>query len=102
MSDEQRRQAIRKMAKELTEKLSRDGLIIEGGWRGFEVLFLQQASELQQVEMRKAFFAGAQHLFSSIMQILDPSTEPTEKDLHRMDSIHRELERFTLELKPRG
>lgn len=37
---------------------------------------------------------GRQHLFSSIMTILDPGEEPTEADLHRMSQIHDELEAF--------
>ena len=35
--------------------------------------------------------AGAQVLFSSIVNILDPGSEPTEADLKRMDLIHNEL-----------
>jgi len=44
--------------------------------------------------MRNAFFAGAQHLFSSIMTILEPDAEPTEKDMQRMDLIDKELRAF--------
>jgi hypothetical protein len=43
-------------------------------------------------ELQLAFMAGADHLFSSIMNILDADAEPTDADLRRMDQIHRELE----------
>jgi len=48
--------------------------------------------------MRKAFFMGAQHLYASIMGILEPGAEPTDKDLDRMGLIHNELEAFRMEV----
>jgi hypothetical protein len=71
------------------------GKIIEGGWMAYVATSgLETAPEVQRVEMRKAYMLGAQHLFASIMGILDPGSEPTEKDLKRMDLIHNELEAF--------
>jgi hypothetical protein len=52
--------------------------------------------------MHYAFMAGAQHLFSSIMTILDPEAEPTERDLKRMDLIDQELEAFRKEMELRA
>lgn len=81
------------------EKLTRDlidaGKIIEGGWVGFQLMvFPDGVSQIQQDEMRKAFFAGAAHLMASIMNVLDPEDEPTERDLRRMSLIHKELDDF--------
>lgn len=71
------------------------GKIIEGGWMAYVATSgLESAPELQRKEMRKAYMLGAQHLFASIMGILDPGSEPTAKDLKRMDLIHNELEAF--------
>jgi len=71
------------------------GKIIEGGWMAYVATSgLGSAPEMQRTEMRKAYMLGAQHLFASIMGILDPGSEPTEKDLKRMDLIHHELEAF--------
>lgn len=71
------------------------GKIIEGGWVAYVATSgLDTAPELQRKEMRKAYMLGAQHLFASIMGILDPGSEPTAKDLKRMDLIHTELEAF--------
>lgn len=71
------------------------GLLIEGGWAAFsEMVIPKDASADQQLDMRTAFFAGAQHLFASIITILDPGAEPTDADMARMDQIDRELREF--------
>lgn len=89
------RKEIQDTTRKLSASLTDAGKIIEGGWAGFRLAVLpENASQIQVDEMRKAFFAGAQHLFSSIMCILDPGSEPTDRDLRRMDQIHQELEAF--------
>lgn len=91
MSTEQMSRVIDKILAEWADK----GKIVEGGWWAYVATSgLETAPELQRTEMRKAYMLGAQHLFASIMGILDPGAEPTEKDLKRMDLIHRELETF--------
>lgn len=59
------------------------------------------APEVQIDEMRLAFFAGAQHLFASIMSVLSPDAEPTESDLANMTAISEELDEFLIEFKAR-
>lgn len=82
---------LERLSRELTDK----GKLIEAGWLGLRIACqLEDAPAIQLEEMRNAFFAGAQHLFSSIMTILDPGAEPTDKDLARMDMIDRELKAF--------
>lgn len=84
------------IAKEMTDK----GKLIEAGWIGLRIAAIPlDAPALQIEEMRNAFFAGAQHLFSSIMGILDPGEEPTEADMKRMDLISDELEGFIQKYK---
>lgn len=84
----------------ITEKLVDEGLIIEGGFAGFKSLCIpKNVSDDQINDMRMAFFAGAQHLFSSIMAVMDSDREPTEKDMERMDIIHAELEKFRAEFE---
>jgi hypothetical protein len=86
----------------VTKKLVDDGKIIEAGWLGLRLLSIpQNAPEIQVTEMRQAFFAGAQHLFSSILSILDPGSEPTERDLARMSLIDAELQTFIKDFKLR-
>jgi hypothetical protein len=87
---------LEKLSRELIEK----GLLIEAGFVSLRMAAMDPAAPPIQVnEMRMAFFAGAQHLFASIMCVLDPSDEPTLKDLARMDAIHKELDRFIHEFQ---
>lgn len=82
---------LERLSRELADK----GQLIEAGWVGLRLVAIPlDASPVQLDEMRNAYFAGAQHLFSSIMTILEPDAEPTAKDLERMDLIDRELRKF--------
>jgi hypothetical protein len=86
----------------LAKELANRGKLIEAGWVIFKGLTIPpDASEIQIREMRLAFMAGSQHLFASIMGVLDPGEEPTDADLRRMDFIHQELEIFRKELELR-
>jgi hypothetical protein len=92
----------RVLLERLTRELVDKGLLIEAGWVSLRIAAgLIDAPKIQLEEMRGAFFAGAQHLFASIMSTLDPDAEPTEKDLERMDKIHRELETFIADYSKR-
>lgn len=81
---------IRKVELELTDQ----GKIIEAGWAGLKLMAYPDAPPIQLEECRNCFFAGAQHLFTSILSIMDPGDEPTEADLRRMDLIDKELTAF--------
>ena len=87
--------ADRAFLQRLERELVDGGKLIEAGFVGLRLAAIPlDASAVQIEEMRNAFFAGAQHLFSSIMTILEPDAEPTDKDLERMDLIDRELKKF--------
>jgi hypothetical protein len=89
----------RKLHDEIAKKLTDEGRLIEIGWATMNAFVLPpDASPTQRAEMRKAFFCGAQHLYASIMGILEPGAEPTDKDLERMSLIHHELEAFRKEV----
>lgn len=90
---------IQKTIDEISKRLTDEGKLIEVGWAAMRLCVLPpDASPTQISEMRKVFFCGAQHLFASIMGILDPGAEPTDKDLDRMSLIHTELEAFRMEV----
>lgn len=92
-----------KLVAEISRKLTDDGKLIEAGWASFKMLCVaEDASRLQIEETRVAFFAGAHHLFASVMSIMDEDREPTEKDLERMSLIAAELQRFGKELEQRA
>lgn len=90
----------REQLDDLARKLTDEGKLIEAGWVSLlAVAVPPDADEVQLFEMRMAFMAGAQHLFASIMSILDPGTEPTDADLKRMELIDGELSAFEGELR---
>ncbi len=79
----------------LARTLTDAGKLIEVGWIAYRQHVLpRDCSQVQLDETRMGFFAGAQHLFGSIMSILEPGAEPTEADLKRMDLIYAELDEF--------
>jgi hypothetical protein len=74
------------------KRLADEGKLVEAGWLGLRIAAaLENAPADQLREMRLAFLGGAQHVFSSVMNVLDPGSEPTEADLKRMDLIADEL-----------
>ena len=84
----------------LERKLADEGLLIEAGWVGLRLAALPiNASQVQVDEMRSAFFAGATHVFHSVLTILDPEAGPTEADMRRMDLIDQELRKFLANYK---
>jgi len=87
---------------EITKRLTQEGKLVEAGWAAFRHLVVPaDASDVQVDEMRLAFFAGADHLFTSMMSMLDPGEDPTTADLTRMDKMHAELAQFRDSLRER-
>ena len=85
------RATIEKITKEWADK----GKLLEGGWQAYMITSgLAHASDIQKREMRIAWFLGAQHLFSSILLVMDEDREPTEDDMRRMSLVGDELEAF--------
>ena len=73
-----------KVSKEDVDRFTRElvdkGKIIEAGWAGLRLRAIQpDASDVQLTEMRMAFFAGAQHLFGTIMTILTQAASRPRK-----------------------
>ncbi|UPK03079.1 hypothetical protein [Bradyrhizobium sp. 170] len=92
--------ADRAFLERLSRELADKGLLIEAGWVGYRLAVMSpQAPPIQLEECKMAFFAGALHLFQSIMTIMDPGSEPTEADLNKMDLIDKELRKFGREFE---
>lgn len=86
---------IRAFANAVAQRLTDEGKLIEAGWVGYQHLVLSpSAPQIQIDECRMAFFCGAQHLFGSIIGMLDPGADPTTADLQRMSQIDAELRAF--------
>lgn len=93
---------IEKAAVEVTKEFTDKGKLVEAGFAAFaHFVIAKDAPAIQQQEMRLAFMAGAEHLFSSIMAIMDPGTEPTDADLRRMDLISTEIDGWRAALSER-
>jgi len=94
------RAEMRAVIDELTRHLADSGRLIEAGWLSLKVMAIpDDAPPVQIQEMRNAYYSGAQHLFASIMSMLDEGEEPTEKDLSRLDKIKAELDGFVEDFK---
>jgi len=92
---EAKRRKIEALVKGVSDAAADEGRIIELGWLALRARAIPaDAPQIQVDEMRNAFFAGAHHLFASIMTILDPGAEPTKRDYLRMDAIDKELREF--------
>lgn len=74
--------------------------LIETPWLAYrEQVIPQNAGTAQLTECRRAFYAGAHALLTTIMNILEPGADATEGDLRTMDSIAAELKRFNAQVK---
>jgi hypothetical protein len=86
--------------KNLEKRLVDEGKLVEAGWVGLRIAAIPpDAPAIQLTEMRQAFFAGAQHVFSSMLRFLDDGEEITEDDLRRVSLLHDELQIFIAEFE---
>lgn len=93
----------RDQLEQLHHTLIDSGKLIEAGFVSLRLACMApDAPDLQVNEMRMAFFAGAQHIFSTLMITLDQSEEPTERDLNRMSLIEAELQKFIRDFEARN
>jgi hypothetical protein len=92
--------ADREFLVKLTRSLMDEGKLIEAGWVTMRLACIPLDAPAVQLEnMKLAFMAGAQHLFSSMMSGLEDGDDATFADMRRMTLIEAELTAFTLELK---
>jgi hypothetical protein len=92
--------ADRAFLERVSRELANEGKLIEAGWVGYRLAVMSpDAPAIQLEECKLAFFAGAQHLFSSLMTIMDPGVEETDADLKKMDLIDKELQKFAREFE---
>lgn len=93
---------INDFADTIAKSLVAKGMLIEAGASIYIANIVPaDASEVQKQETRSAFFAGAQHVFHTIMRIMDEDREPTPADLQAVTNIDSELTKFAKELQLR-
>jgi hypothetical protein len=87
--------ADRAYLERLTKELADKGQVIESGWISLRLAAIPPDAPAPQLEeMHMAYMAGAQHLWASMMSVLDPGEEPTDADMRRMDLIAAELSAY--------
>lgn len=74
--------------------------LIAQNWHDFyHTIGLADVPEVQRIEMRRAFYAGALALFLTLNNIMDPSSpEPTELDLELVSHINAEFAQYARDL----
>ena len=78
---EAKRRAVRAAHDMIAKGLVERGQLIAGGWRAaLLVMGWDTKPRAEQEALRIAYFSGAQHLFGSMMAIMDEDREPTEAD----------------------
>jgi hypothetical protein len=91
--------ADRAYLERLTRRLADDGQLIEAGWIGLRLAAIpMDAPAIQLEEMHKAYMAGAQHLWASIMTMLDSGAEATESDMRKLSLVADELDAYAAKL----
>lgn len=95
-SERIRRRNIRaRLVDQIVRQEADHGRLIAAGFKAMLAVTYPKGVTAEQYEhLRMAFYGGAQHLFGSIMGFLDGGTEPTERDMIRMDLIDSELKAF--------
>jgi len=88
-------EVVRRVTADLVDR----GKLIEAGWASLALLAFKDNTPENRAALRMAFFGGAQHLYGSIMSVMESGDEPTEKDMQRMALIDRELNEFAEEFK---
>lgn len=74
--------------------------LIADAWRDFEIQIVPlDASEVQRTECRRAFYAGAISMWSSLLSMLDPGVDPTENDMKAMDGVKAEIDQYAEDLR---
>lgn len=91
--------ADKQFLEQLSKRLADEGKLIEAGWVAFRLVLMPNAPGDVLEIVRLAYMSGAQHLFASMVRMMDPGTDETLADLRRMDLIDAELSAFADELK---
>lgn len=74
--------------------------VIEKSWLSYRTECIHaEAGQLQLIESRRAFYAGARALLTAITDILEPGEEATDADIAMLEAIHVELNDFMDALK---
>lgn len=69
-------------------------------WQSYrDEVIPEWANATQVIESRRAFYAGAEGMLSTVLGILDPGADVTDRDLLTMEAIQDELKEFVENVK---
>lgn len=88
---EAKRRTVHAAVHNITGGAADRGSLMAIGFAAFVATAKPPIPDQELSRWRDAFFAGAQHLWASIFDVLDEDSEPTDRDLRRMDLVHHEL-----------
>lgn len=72
---------------------------LEAGWREFErTVVPAEAGPIQRQETRRAFYAGAIHLFGHVTGSISPGDDVTEADLRILTDLQAEMDQYVKDL----
>lgn len=85
---------VEKEALKMTRTLANEGQLIMGGFAAWMLInkINFRIPDPEHAKYADAYFAGAEHLWSSIMATFDPGEEETPADMRRMDLIQKEVD----------
>lgn len=73
--------------------------LVEKAWQSYSrAVYPKGAGHIQLQETKRAFFGGGLSAINGFMSVLDPGTEPTERDMAQMRAVYAELEQFALDV----
>jgi hypothetical protein len=82
-----------------TRRLMDQGRLVGAGFTAFVAVVQPPRDAIP--ELQAAFYAGAQHLWASVLQGLEPGEDVTPADLARLDRVAAELMTFAQEAAAR-
>lgn len=87
-------------AETAAQRLAAEGRLLESGWSRLKELWLSPETSPEQVAMlRLAFFAGAQHTWTSVLALMG---DDSASDMERVGQVAAELEAFRKEWAREG
>ena len=97
--DKQEHERIWKETQKLTRAAADKGELIKIGWEIFKTAFIPKEASPEQIhDMRTTFFAGAQHTYACMLQMLSDGDGEDPRDELRMEKLNKELEAFRNEM----
>lgn len=79
---------------EISKQLMTQGKLVASGFLGLWLCIGRPDNQAYREDIRTAFFAGAYHVFQSIMATMDEGEEVTAGDKDRLSMLNKELEEF--------